>query len=119
MEEAQQIIDALTLVSEPFIDQEVMLAVREQGKIVYDGDLTGRPVSNSSTTYPNVAYGRMSDAVQLGYQAWSASTARRTADNGSRSSPIQAVPWPTPKQKRWSVPPRSRPAFGPDNGQTC
>jgi hypothetical protein len=69
MEEAQQIVDVLTVVSQPFIDQEVMLAVRDQGKIVYDGDLTGRPVSNSSTTYPNVAYGHMSDTVQLGYQA--------------------------------------------------
>ena len=69
MDEAQQIVDVLTHISRPFIDQEVMLAVRDQGKIVYDGDLTGRPVSNSSTTYPNVAYGHMSDAVQLGYQA--------------------------------------------------
>jgi hypothetical protein len=69
MEEAQQIVDVLTLVSRPFMGQEVMLAVRDQGKIVYDGDLTGRPVSNSSATYPNVAYGHMSDAVQLGYQA--------------------------------------------------
>ena len=69
MDEAQQVVDVLTLVSRPFIDQEVLLAVRDQGKIVYDGDLTGRPVSNSSTTYPNVAYGHMSDAVQLGYQA--------------------------------------------------
>ena len=59
MDEAQQIIDALTRVSRPFIDQEVMLAVRDQGKIVYDGDLTGRPVSNTSTTYPNVAYGHI------------------------------------------------------------
>jgi hypothetical protein len=69
MEEAQQIVDVLTVVSQPFTDQEVMLAVRQQGKIVYDGDLTGRPVFNSSTTYPHVAYGHMSDAVQLGYQA--------------------------------------------------
>ena len=69
MDEAQKIVDVLTQVSRPFIDQEVMLALRDQGKIVYDGDLTGRPVSNSSTTYPNVAYGHMSDAVRLGYQA--------------------------------------------------
>ena len=69
MDEAQQIVDVLTQVSQPFIDQEVMLALRDQGKVVCDGDLTGRPVSNSSTTYPNVAYGHMSDAVQLGYQA--------------------------------------------------
>lgn len=69
MDEAEQIVDVLTQVSRPFIDQEVLLTLRDQGKIVYDGDLTGRPVSNSSTTYPNVAYGHMSDAVQLGYQA--------------------------------------------------
>jgi hypothetical protein len=69
MDEAQQIIDALTQVSRPFIDQEVMLAVRDHGRVIYDGDLTGRLVSNTSTTYPNVAYGHMSDAVQLGYQA--------------------------------------------------
>jgi hypothetical protein len=69
MNEAQQIVDVLNRVSQTFIDQEVMLVLRDQGKIVYDGDLTGRPVSNSSTTYPNVAYGHMSDTVQLGYQA--------------------------------------------------
>ena len=69
MDEAEQIIGVLARVKRSFIDQEVMLALRDQGKIIYDGDLTGRPVSNSSTTYPNVAYGHMSDAVQLGYQA--------------------------------------------------
>jgi hypothetical protein len=69
MDEAQQVVDVLTQVSRPFVEPEVMLALRDQGKIVYDGDLTGRPVSNSSTTYPNVAYGHMSDTVRLGYQA--------------------------------------------------
>lgn len=69
MAEAQAIVRVLDEVSQPFIDHEVLLALREQGKIVYDADLTGRPVSNSSTTYPNVAYGHMSDAIQLGYQA--------------------------------------------------
>ena len=69
MEEAQQIVQVLQKVSQPFIDQEVMLALRDQGKIIYDGDLTGRPVSNTSTTYPNVAYGHMSDTIRLGYQA--------------------------------------------------
>jgi hypothetical protein len=69
MDEAQQVVDVLTQVSRPFIDQEVMFALRDKGKLIYDGDLTGRPVSNSSTTYPNVAYGHMSDALRLGYQA--------------------------------------------------
>ena len=34
-----------------------------------DGDLTGIPVSNTSTTYPNAAFGHMDDDIQLGYQA--------------------------------------------------
>ena len=34
-----------------------------------NGDLTGRPVSNTSTTYPGAEFGWMSDAVGLGYQA--------------------------------------------------
>ena len=61
--------EALHAVSQPFIEQEVMLALRDRGVLVYDGDLTGRPVSNTSTTYPDVAFGWMGDGVQLGYQA--------------------------------------------------
>ena len=67
--EVEQLIEALQAVSQPFIDQEVMLAQRQSGYLVYDGDLTGRPVSNSSRTYPGAAYGYMGDTVQLGYQA--------------------------------------------------
>lgn len=69
MGEAEQIVQALQAISQPFIDQEVVLAMRDQGGLVYDGDLTGRPVSNTSTTYPGVAYGHMSDTLHLGYQA--------------------------------------------------
>jgi hypothetical protein len=69
MVQAKQIVNVLRQVSQPFIDREVMLAIRDQGKVVYDGDFTGRPVSNSSTTYPKVAFGHMSDGVALGYQA--------------------------------------------------
>ena len=61
--------EALEEVSRPFIEREVMLALRDRGILVYDGDLTGRPVSNTSTTYPGAAFGWMSDTVQLGYQA--------------------------------------------------
>ena len=68
-EQAEQIAAVLQEVSQPFIDREVLLALRDQGRVIYDGDLTGRPVSNSSTSYPNVAFGHMSDAVALGYQA--------------------------------------------------
>jgi hypothetical protein len=68
-ENVSQIVATLQEVSQPFIDREVMLALRDQDRLVYDGDLTGRPVSSSSTTYPHVAFGHMGDAVQLGYQA--------------------------------------------------
>jgi hypothetical protein len=67
--EAEQVSGLLSAISRPFIDQEVLLALRSHGRLVYDGDLTGRPVSNTSTTYPGAAYGHMSDSVQLGYQA--------------------------------------------------
>ncbi len=60
---------ALQQVQQPYLDREVVLALQTQGVLVYDGDLTGRPVSNSSTTYPQAAFGWMSDAVRLGYQA--------------------------------------------------
>jgi hypothetical protein len=69
LEEARQIAEVLHQISQPIIYREVMLAVSRQDELVYDGDLTGRPVSNTSTTYPDVAYGLMSDHIQLGYQA--------------------------------------------------
>lgn len=69
MAEAQQIVQVLETLSQPILDHEVGLALRASGRLIYDGDLTGRPVSNTSTTYPNVAFGHMSDGVRLGYQA--------------------------------------------------
>ena len=59
----------LSDISRPFIDREVMLALRDEGVLVYDGDLTGRPVSNTSRSYPGAAFGWMDDEVRLGYQA--------------------------------------------------
>lgn len=53
---------------QPWIDQEVQLALN-QGPIELDGDLSPRPVSNGSKTYPGAEYGYMSDCLQLGYQA--------------------------------------------------
>jgi hypothetical protein len=67
--EAEAIGRALDGISQPFIDQQVTQALVEQGRLIYDGDLTGRPVSNTSTTYPGAAYGHMDDEVRLGYQA--------------------------------------------------
>ena len=53
---------------QPWIDQEVQLALN-QGPIELDGDLSPRPVSNGSKTYPGAEYGYMSACLQLGYQA--------------------------------------------------
>jgi len=59
----------LRTISRPFIDQEVMLALQKEGVLLYDGDLTGRAVSNTSHSYPGAAFGWMDDEVRLGYQA--------------------------------------------------
>jgi hypothetical protein len=68
-EEAEHVADVLHKISKLILDEEVMKALQVSGRLSYDGDLTGRPVSNSSTTYPNVGYGHMDDAIRLGYQA--------------------------------------------------
>ena len=67
--EADQIAQVLQQITQPILAEEVMLALKETGRLVYDGDLTDRPVSNPSTTYPGVAYGYMGDGLHLGYQA--------------------------------------------------
>jgi hypothetical protein len=54
---------------QPWIDQEVQLALNQGRPIELDGDLSPRPVSNGSKTYPGAEYGYMSDGLQLGYQA--------------------------------------------------
>jgi hypothetical protein len=61
--------EVIERVSRPFTDAEVVRALCKDGFLVYDGDLTGRPVSNTSTTYPGAAFGWMDDAIHLGYQA--------------------------------------------------
>jgi hypothetical protein len=55
--------------SQPFIDREVLLSVRQLGRVSYDADLTGREVSPTSKAYPEAAFGWMGDHVGLGYQA--------------------------------------------------
>jgi hypothetical protein len=68
-EEAEQVTGVLHQTTRPILDSEVMTILQGSGRLTYDGDLTGRPVSNSSTTYPNAGYGHMDDAIQFGYQA--------------------------------------------------
>jgi hypothetical protein len=69
MEEVQALVRAIEQVEQPLIDAE-LARLRQQGeRIVYDGDLTGLPVSPGSHTYPNAAFGYMDDEIRLGYQA--------------------------------------------------
>lgn len=68
-QETENILSVLARISQPFIDKEVILTIKQEGRLILDGDLSGRPVSNTSRTYPEVAYGHMDDQVRLGYQA--------------------------------------------------
>lgn len=68
-EEAKAIVAELDAFSQPFLDAEVELLRKKKKRLTMDGDLTGIPVSNTSTSYPNAAYGHMDNDIQLGYQA--------------------------------------------------
>ena len=67
--EAEAIAHVLDEISRPFLDRQVNQALIERDRLEYDGDLTGRPVSNTSATYPGATFGHMDDEVRLGYQA--------------------------------------------------
>ncbi len=67
--EARALVAVLERVSAPFIENELKLIQELRQAIEEDGDLTGIPVSNTSRTYPNAAYGHMDDEIRLGYQA--------------------------------------------------
>ncbi|GIK57377.1 MAG: hypothetical protein HND44_07345 [Chloroflexi bacterium] len=66
--EVDALVAALNEVSQPFLEQEVELALAQSGCLFYDGDLTGRPISRGSS-YPDATFGFMGDAVNFGYQA--------------------------------------------------
>jgi hypothetical protein len=63
--EVRELAAVLERVGQPFLASELAL----MHSLQYDGDLTGLPVSNTSQTYPNAAFGHMSDEIRLGYQA--------------------------------------------------
>jgi len=67
-DEAQQYAVILDKATQSLIDSEVQLALA-CGRLVLDGDLTPRPVSNGSKSYPESSYGYMDGKLQLGYQA--------------------------------------------------
>jgi hypothetical protein len=65
----QAVVAALQQVSRPFLEREVLSLLRSGRPLVLDIDLTGRPVSPTSTDYVDAAFGWMDDALCNGYQA--------------------------------------------------
>lgn len=68
-DEVHRLVGVLDQVSQPFLQAELDKIRTQKKRLRYDGDLTGIPVSNTSRTYPNAAYGHMDDEIRLGYQA--------------------------------------------------
>jgi hypothetical protein len=67
--EVRAIVAVLEEVSQPYLQAELQRLRSSGQRLRIDGDLTGLPVSNTSRTYPNAAYGHMDDEIRLGYQA--------------------------------------------------
>ena len=68
--EAEQITQVLEKLEQPIINREVMLALASQDRLMFDGDLTARPVSDTSTDYPGAAFGHMGgDTLGKGFQS--------------------------------------------------
>jgi hypothetical protein len=67
--EVTEIIRTLNALEQPVLEQELALSLHQRGCLVYDGDLTGRPISDTCITYPNASFGYMGDGVRLGYQS--------------------------------------------------
>jgi len=63
------LVTALQQVSRPFVEQEVLAIVCAAQPLLLDIDLTGRPVSPTSTSYVDAAFGWMDDGLAKGYQA--------------------------------------------------
>lgn len=67
-ETVRGLAEVLDAVSQPFIDRAVNDLRQRNKPLVLDADLTGRPVSSTSQTFPGAAFGYMDGEVRLGYQ---------------------------------------------------
>jgi hypothetical protein len=59
---------ALDEIGQPFLDQAIGDLRLHHQCLVLDADLTGRPVSSTSRTYPGAAFGYLDGELRLGYQ---------------------------------------------------
>lgn len=64
----QGLAAVLEAVSQPFLDRAVNDLRQRNELLILDADLTGRPVSSTSRTFPGAAFGYMDGEVRLGYQ---------------------------------------------------
>jgi hypothetical protein len=67
-ETVQGLAERLDAMSRPFIHRAVSDLRQRHEVLVLDADLTGRPVSSTSQTFPGAAFGYMDGEVRLGYQ---------------------------------------------------
>ncbi len=64
----QTLSDTLDAVGQPFLDRAVRDLRQRAETLLLDADLTGRPVSSTSKTFPEATFGYMDGEVRLGYQ---------------------------------------------------
>jgi len=64
----QGLAEVLEATSHPFLDRAVSDLRQRNETLILDADLTGRPVSSTSQTFPDAAFGYMDGEVRLGYQ---------------------------------------------------
>lgn len=96
---------AIVQVCQPFVDREVVRSVQQAGKLAYDGDLTGWPVSSRSTTHEVPPLGGwMMRSNWATTPCRSVGTAPPTGGSGFRWPPIGEISCPAVKRKRWSGP---------------
>jgi hypothetical protein len=55
-------------IGQPFLERAVSDLRQRQETLVLDADLTGRPVSSTSRTFPGAKFGYMDGEIRLGYQ---------------------------------------------------
>ena len=67
-ETVAQVVDVLDEFSRPFIDQEVQALAANGQELVLYADLSGRPVSPYSESYPQEQWGHMGNSLALGHQ---------------------------------------------------
>ena len=67
-ETVAQVVGVLDEFSHPFIDQEVQALAASGRELVLYADLSGRPVSPYSESYPEDQWGHMGNSLALGHQ---------------------------------------------------